>query len=90
MPEADANFTPYVFDGTHLNMKFSIPRYVDVPDFYKVTKCLRYKDGLPIDRDQNNPILDTIMYEVEYKYSNKALMSSNAIAEKFFTQVDGE
>ena len=48
MPDSDADFTPYVFDDTYLNMELVIPRDEDVPDFSKVTKFLSNKDGLPI------------------------------------------
>ena len=64
MPEADANFTPGVFDKTYWNMELAIPRDRDGPDFSKLTKCLRDKDRLPIGRAHNNPILGTRMYEV--------------------------
>ena len=55
-----------------------------------MTKLLRDKDGLPIGRAHNNPILYTRMYEVEYKDGQKALLAANAIAENMFAQVDGE
>ena len=89
-PEADAYFTPDVFDDTYLSMELAIPRDRDGPDFSKVTKLLRDKDGLPIGRSHNNPILDTRMYEVEYKNVHKAYLEANAIAENKFFQVDGE
>ena len=71
-------------------MDLEIPRYGDGPDFSKLTKYLRDKDGLPIGRSHNNPILDKQMYEVEYKYSQKALLAANVIVEKIFSQVNGE
>ena len=61
MPEADADFTPDVFDGTYLNMFLVIPRDGDGPSLAKVAKRLRDKDGLPIFGYHNNPILDTSM-----------------------------
>ena len=64
MPEDDANFTPDVFDNTYLNMELAIPRDGDGPDFSKVTKRLRDKDGLTIGRFHNNTILYTRLYEV--------------------------
>ena len=67
MPEADANFTPDVFDEKYLNMELAIPRDGDGHDFSKATKRLRDKDGLPISRSHNNPIMDTKMYELKYK-----------------------
>ena len=65
MLEADTNFTPDVFDNTYLNTELEIPRYGDGPDFAKVMKFLRDKNGLKNGRAYNNPILDTSMYEGE-------------------------
>ena len=61
-----------------------LPRDGDRPDFAKVTKHLREKDGLPIARVHNSPIPDTIMYEVEYKDGHKASLAANAISENTF------
>ena len=68
----------------------AIPRYGYNPNFAKVTKLLRDKDGLPIGRAHNNPIMYTIMYEVDYKDGHKASLAANAIAENIFAQFDGE
>ena len=65
MPEANTNFTPNVFDNTYFNMELVIPIYGDGPDFAKVMKFLRDKNGLKNGRAYNNPILDTSMYEGE-------------------------
>ena len=46
MPETNTNFTPDVFDNTYLNTELEIPRYGDGPDFAKVMKFLRDKNGL--------------------------------------------
>jgi hypothetical protein len=81
VPEADDDFTPDVFDDTYLNMEVAIPRDGDGPEFAKVTRRLRDKDGLPIGKANNNPILDTRMYEVEYPDGHKASLAANAIAE---------
>ena len=90
MLKANANIIPDVFDDTYLNMQLVIPRNGDGTDFAKVTNGLRDKDGLSIGRDNNNPILDTRMYEIEYKYGHKYLLAANAIAEKMFVQVNRE
>ena len=55
-----------------------------------MTKRLRKKGGLPIGRAYNNPILDTIMFEVEYKDGHKDSLEDNAIADNMFNQVDRE
>ena len=88
--EADANFTPDMFDNTYLNMELAIPIDGDGPDFVKVTKSLRDNNGMPVGRDQNNLIIDTRMYELYYKDGHKASMAANEIAENMFAQVDGE
>jgi hypothetical protein len=88
--EADDDFTPDVFDDTYVNMELAIPRDGDGPEFAKVTKRLRDKDGLPIGKAHDNPILDTRMYEVEYQDGHKAALAANAIAENMFAQVDDE
>ena len=90
LPEADSDFTPDVYDDTYLNMELAIARDGDGPEFAKVTKRLRDKDGLPIGRANNNPILDTRMYQVEYSDGHKASLAANAIAENMFAQVDNE
>ena len=90
MLEADVNFTLDVFYGSYLNMKLAIPRDKDWPDFSKVMKCFRYKDGMPMNRAHNIPILDTRMYEVWYKDGQKSLLAANVIAENIFDQVNVE
>ena len=77
-----------MFDDTYLNMELAILRYAYGSDFAKVMESLRDKDVLPISRAHNNPILDTRMYEVEYKNRHKYSLSANAIAKKMFAQVD--
>jgi hypothetical protein len=68
VPEADDNLAPDVFDDTTclnmelamtcLNMELAMPRDGDGPDFARVTKRLRDKDGLPTGKAKNdNPIL---------------------------------
>ncbi len=86
--EAYKDFTPDVFDDTYLNMELAIPRDSDGPEFARVTKRLKDKDGFSIGRANNNPILDTRMYEVEYPDGHKASLAANAIAENMFAQVD--
>ena len=65
-------------DNTHINMGLVIPRDGYGPDFAKVMKRLRDKDRLPIGRAHNNQILDTRMYEVEYKDGTKSSLAANA------------
>jgi hypothetical protein len=90
VPEADDAFTPDVFDDTYLHMELAVPRDGEGPEFARVTKRLRDKNGLPIGVANTNPILDTRMYEVEYPDGHKASLAANAIAENMFAQVDEE
>ena len=85
--EAEDFFEPEVFDN-YLNMEFALDRHDDGPEFARVTGRLRDKDGRPIGTASNNPILDTIMYKVEYVDGHKASMAANAIASNLFAQVD--
>jgi hypothetical protein len=88
--EANNDFTPDISDNKYLNMELAIPRDSDGPEFARVTKRLKDKDGLPIGRANNNPILDKRMYEVEYPNGHKASLAANAIAENMFAQVNDE
>ena len=89
--EADEEFTPDTYDNRYLNMELAVPRGDSPnPQYAKVTKRLRDADGIPIGMANENPILDSRMYEVEYQYSTKASLAANYIAENLFTQVDQE
>jgi hypothetical protein len=90
VPKADKDFTPDVFDDTYVYMELAVPRDGDGPEYAKVTRRLRDKDGLPIGKANKNPILDTRMYEVEYPDGHKASLAANAIAENMFALVDDE
>jgi hypothetical protein len=80
----DANdaFTPDVLNDTYLNIELSLPRGGGEVEFARVTKRLRDKDGLPIGTANDNPILDTRLYEVEFPDGHKAALVANVIAEK--------
>ena len=87
--EAD-NYTPDILNDTYLGMELALPRDGEGPEFARVTKRLRDKDGLPIGTADDNPIIDTRLYEVEYLDGHKASLAANAIAENLFAQVDDE
>ena len=89
--EANEEFTPDTYDDRYLNMELAIPRGDNPnPQYAKVTKRLRYADGIPIGMANENPILDSRMYEVEYQDGTKASLEANYIAENLFAQVDQE
>ena len=89
IPEAD-DFTPEVLEDTYLNMELALPRDSEGPEFARVTKRLRDANGIPIGTADDNPILDSRVYEVEFADGYKASLTANAIAENLFSQVDDE
>ena len=89
IPEAD-DFTPEVLEDTYVNMEVALPRDSEGPEFARVTKRLRDANGIPIGTANDNPLLDTRIYEVEYLDGYKASLSANTIAENMFAQVDDE
>ena len=89
--EADDEFTPDTYDDWYLNMELAVPRGDNPnPQYAKVTKWLRDANGIPIGTANENPILDSRMYEVEYQDGLKASLAANYIAENLFAQVDQE
>ena len=88
--EADQEFTPDVFDDTYLHMELALPREGGEVQLGRVVKRLRDKDGLPIGTANDNPILDSRMYEVEFQDGYKTALAANAIAENLFAQIDDE
>ena len=89
--EADEEFTPDTYDDRYLNMELAVPRGDNPnPQYAKVTMRLRDADGIPIGTANENPILDSRMYEVEYQDGTKASLVANYIAENLFVQVDQE
>jgi hypothetical protein len=60
------------------------------PEYARVPKWLKDANGIPIGKSNNNPILDTRLYKVEYHDGYKAAMSANTVAENLFAQVNGD
>ena len=85
--EADTH-TPEVLEDTYINMELAMPRDSDGPEFARVTKRLRDTDGIPIGTSNDNPILDSRLYEVGYTDGHKASLAANIIAINMFAQVD--
>ena len=88
--EADQDFTPDAFDDTYLDMELALPREGGEVQFARVVKRMRDKDGLPIGTANDNPIMDSRHYEVEFQDGYKTSMAANAIAENLFAQIDDE
>ena len=89
IPEAD-DITPEALDDTYLKMEVALPRDGEGPELALVVKRLRDKDGIPIGTSNDNPILDSRVYEVEYLDGHRASLAANTIAENLFAQVDDE
>ena len=90
LKEADDTFTPDVYD-MYLNMELAIPQGDSLePRLARVTKRMKDANGLPIGLANENPILDTRMYEVEYLDGEGTSLVSNNIAENLFAQIDDE
>jgi len=88
--EADDEFNPDAYD-TYVNMELALECGDGQPTSAKVTKRMKNKDGLPTGMANDNPILDTRVYEVEYQDGYKtSLAAANMIAENLFAQVDQE
>ena len=62
----------------------------DRPEFEGVKKKLKDANGRPMGVANNNPILDSRMYEVGYRDGYVAEMAANVIFENLFTQVNQE
>ena len=87
VPEQDDNFTPDVFDDTYLHMEIALPRGggdQEDTQFAKVVKQLHNKDEHPIGVANDNPMLDTREYEVEFLDGHHESLSANVIAQHLF------
>ena len=71
-------------------MELAFDRGDNGPSFAKVTKRLRDTLDPPIGTENDNPILDTRMCEVEYLDEFTTSMAANSIAENMFAQFDEE
>ena len=90
LKEADETFTPNVYN-TYLNMELAIPQGDSLkPRLARVTKQLKDANGLPNGLANENPILDTRMYEVEYLDGERTSLAANNIAENLFAQIDDD
>ena len=86
--EADELFTPDTYDQ-YLQVELALPQGDSLePRLAMVTKQLKDANGIPIGMANQNPLLDTCMYEVEFVDGEKASLAANYIAENLFAQVD--
>ena len=88
--DADELFTPDTYDQ-YLQMELALPQGDSLePRLARVTKQLKDSNGIPIGTADQNPLLDTRMYEVEFADGEKASLAANYIEENLFAQVDDE
>ena len=90
LKDPDETFTPDVYD-TYLNMELAIPQGDSLePRLARVTKRLKDANGLQIGLVNENPILDTRMYEVEYLDGERMSLAANNIAVTLLAQIDDD
>ena len=75
-------------DDTFMNMGVALTRDTEGLEFARVTKRLKDANDLPIGTANENPILDTRVYQVEYVDGHKASLTANAIAQNMFSQFE--
>ena len=91
IPEADDEYyTPDVFNNTYLNMELALPIDGEGPELACFVKSFREKYGIPIGTANDNPMLDSLIYEVGYPDGHRASLATNDIAENLFAQVYDE
>ena len=75
----------------YLNMELAISQGDSLePRLPRVTKRLKDANGLPIELANENPILDTRMYEVQYLDGEKESFAAHNIAKNLFAQIDDD
>ena len=87
--EADEEFTPYLYNK-YVNMELTLDRGGDRTEFARLEKRLKDSNRRPIGVADDNPILYSRIYEVEYRNGCVAAMADNVIADNLFAQVDQE
>ena len=71
-------------------MELALLKDGESAQFAKVTRRLRDANGLPNGVAHDNPMLDTIIYEVKYNDSHKASFTAKTIAKNLFSKADEE
>ena len=88
IPEADTS-TPDSMDE-YIHMQLSISTPDGEPTAALVKKRALDTKLQPIGKANNNPLLDTRQYEVEFIDGHSEILSANIIAENLLSQVDAE
>ena len=81
-----AESSPEILDK-YLGMKVMLPRG-DTNDFGFIVKSKRDFKGQPVGVSNDNPILDTSVYTVEFQDGSSDEYTANVIAESLYSQVD--
>lgn len=87
VPEQD-DFTPEAYDE-YLAATIALPHGGE-PSKATVISRRHGADGNPIGRRNNNPLLDTREYEVQFADGSIDTFTANVIAENLYSQVDAE
>jgi hypothetical protein len=87
MPDADA-YDHDAFDR-YLSTEVILPSG-DLLLCGRVTSRKRDANGNPLGKANQNPILDTRLYNVEFPDGHTAAYAANIIAENMYAQVDEE
>ena len=87
--EAYEEFTPDFYDN-YVNMELTFDWGWDRPEFARVKKRLKDANEIPIGVANEKPILDSIIYEVEYFDGYVASMAANVINENLLEQFNQE
>jgi hypothetical protein len=92
VPEADSiAYTPDSVGDPYLNTEVALSVGPDEePMVGRVVKRLKDNDGQPIGHANDDPRLDTCMYEVEYRDGSTDALAANIIAENMVAQIDDE
>ncbi len=81
----------YGKEDTYLGMKPGLPRGPDEGIQYaQVKRRAVGEDGQPKGVANNNPLLDTRQYEVEFLDGEVEIMTANLIAENIIARIDDE
>ena len=88
--ESNEDYTEETLNDTYLNIEVALARDSEGPEYAKVTKRSQDANGIPIGTSNNNPILDTYLYEVEYQDGHKISLTANITAVNLYLQVNDE
>ena len=91
LPHADDASGVEVSSDQYVGMELALSRGGEGEVLHaKVKKRVRDDEGNPVGRANNNPLLDSRKYEVEYIDGHVEELTANIIAENLITQVDEE